>query len=245
MKQTCNVCKSIIEIDEAKYKPGEVVETQCPCCETIIPFSIPKKGENTVMMENKPKTIILKDINSDKQNQKKIATLEAQMAELKKMHANVISSESSSHKGFFTTILALLIIAAAAGGYYYYTTTYLPEKIDNEAERYYTFADDVVLRSSMTSGASYNKIATLPYGTELITYEHGEEWSKVKVNVLNPQGEKMEGYVRSPYILNKPDFFLLNSIFGDTDSKQTVLTSKCRNALLGYFKAHGYIGIVV
>lgn len=139
-------------------------------------------------------------------------------------------------------IAALLLLAGGVGGWFYYKNIYLPKKIDAEAPRYYTFAHILNLRSSMSSGADYNKIAELPYGTELITYENGPEWSRVKVSKPGYDGEQQEGYVSSDFILNKADFFLLNSIFGDTDSKDVISSGKCRVALLNYFKEKGYIG---
>jgi hypothetical protein len=139
-------------------------------------------------------------------------------------------------------IVALLLIGGGVGGWFYYNNIYLPKKIDAEAPRYYSFAHILNLRSSMSSGADFNKIAELPYGTELITYNYGPEWSRVKVSTPNYNGEQMEGYVSSGFILNKHDFFLLNSIFGDTDSKVVISTCKCRVALLNYFKENDYIG---
>ena len=35
---------------------------------------------------------------------------------------------------------------------------------------------------------------------------------------------------------------MFNSIWGDVDSKEVIATSKCRIALLNYFKERGYIG---
>lgn len=149
---------------------------------------------------------------------------------------------SSGGKKLVGIIIILLVLAGTVGGYFYYQNIYIPEKIDREAPRYYTLADAVVLRSSPSAGADFNKIGSLPYGTELITYEHDKDWSRVKVNTPSASGEKLQGYVASPFILNKTDFFLLNSIFGDTDSQETVYTSKCRLALLNYFKEKQYIG---
>lgn len=106
---------------------------------------------------------------------------------------------------------------------------------DKNADRYYTFANDAVIRTSKMTGITENIIEILPYGTELITYDHGSEWSQIKTN-------GKEGYTASKYILSKQDFFLLNSIFGDLDSKTIIATSKCRIALLNYFKEHNYIG---
>jgi hypothetical protein len=137
-------------------------------------------------------------------------------------------------------IILLALIICGAGGYFYYDNVYLPEKSDREAPRYYTMANVIVLRSSRSSGADFNKVASLPYGTELITYEYDSEWAKVKVN--SQTGDKQEGYVASPFIINKTDFFLLNSIFGNQNSKETIVTTKCRMALLNYFKERQYIG---
>lgn len=137
-------------------------------------------------------------------------------------------------------IILLAVIICGVGGYFYYENVYLPEKIDREAPRYYTMANVIVLRSSRSSGADFNKVASLPYGTELITYEYDSEWAKVKVN--SQTGDKQEGYVASPFIINKTDFFLLNSIFGNQNSKETIVTTKCRMALLNYFKERQYIG---
>lgn len=152
-----------------------------------------------------------------------------------------VSQKSKQNNGLLIgVIVLLLLIICGVGGYLYYDNIYLPEKIDREAPRYYSMANVIVLRSSRSAGADFNKVASLPYGTELITYEHDSEWSRVKVNSLS--GDKQEGYVASQYILKKSDFFLLNSIFGNQESKETIITTKCRIALLNYFKEKGYIG---
>lgn len=145
-----------------------------------------------------------------------------------------------SNSTLIAIIVLLALIICGVGGYLYYDNVYLPDKIDREAPRYYSMANIIVLRSSRSAGADFNKVASLPYGTELITYEKDSEWARVKVNSQN--GEKQEGFVASPYILNKTDFFLMNSIFGNQDSKETIITTKCRIALLNYFKENHYIG---
>ena len=139
-------------------------------------------------------------------------------------------------------IVALIVLLCGVGGYLYYDNVYLPEKIDSESPRTYTMANMVVLRSSRSSGADFNKIASVPFGTELITYDQDSEWARVKVASPNAEGKKLEGFVASAYILGKQDFFLLNSIFGNQDSRETISTTKCRMALLNYFKNRGYIG---
>ena len=155
--------------------------------------------------------------------------------------SNVAYQEAKKSNSTLIGIIVLLaVIICGVGGYFYYDNVYLPEKIDREAPRYYSMANVIVLRSSRSAGADFNKVASLPYGTELITYEYDSEWAKVKVN--SQAGEKQEGYVASPYILNKTDFFIMNSIFGNQDSKETIITTKCRIALLNYFKEKQYIG---
>lgn len=145
-------------------------------------------------------------------------------------------------------IAALLLAASGVGGWFYYKNIYLPRKIDAEAPRYYTFVRILYLRSSQVAGVDHNKLADLPYGTELITYDHGLDWSHVKVKLDNNSysngHDKNEiiGYVSSAFILDKHDFALLNSIFGDTESKSVISSAKCRIALLNYFKDNGYIG---
>lgn len=227
MKQTCPECKSIIEIDESKYPEGEKVTKVCPLCETEVIFSIPVTEKEEVkpvepkIVERVVEKIIIQETASAQPTQ---------------------SSPSVSTGTLVGIIVGLLILVGSVGGYLYYNNTYLPEKIDREAPRYYTFANSVVLRSSKSSGANFNKVASLPYGTELITYQYDSDWSQVKVNSVSADGKKPQGYVASPFIMNKKDFYLLNSIWGDVDSKEVIATSRCRIALLNYFKERGYVG---
>lgn len=153
-----------------------------------------------------------------------------------------VDDEPKSKTTLIAIIAALAVVLLGFGAYFYYENVYLPEKIDSEAPRTYTLANMVVLRSSRSSGADFNKIASVPFGTELITYEQDSEWARIKVATPNAEGKKLEGYVASAYIIGKQDFFLLNSIFGNQESRETIGTTKCRMALLNYFKARGYIG---
>lgn len=136
-------------------------------------------------------------------------------------------------------IIVLAVIALAVLGSIYYYKVYLPAKIDREAERYYSIVN-VNFRSSKDAGGEYNKIGSIPYGAELITYEHDSDWSYVKYK--EEGGDSKKGYVSTDYLLNKVDFIRLNSIFGDIESKGCIPTAKCRRAILNYFKEKGYIG---
>lgn len=146
----------------------------------------------------------------------------------------------STNKTILRVILLLLLLFLGVAGFCYYKFIYLPEKIDREAMRYYPIVN-VFLRSSQMAQVDFNKLGSVPYGSELITYEFGPEWSRVKVNASDKE-KRLEGYVSSLYLVCKSDFYLLHSIFGDEESKTDVATSKCRTALLNYFKEHRYIG---
>lgn len=150
--------------------------------------------------------------------------------------------KKKSNAALISIIAASVVLLLGVGGYFYYDKVYLPKKIDAEAPRYYTYAPSVVMRSSPTAGVDYNKLGSLSYGTELITYSAGSEWCNVKVSAASNPLNGQVGYVASPYVLEKSDFFRLNSIFGDTDSKAIIKTTKCRKAILDYFKEKGFVG---
>ena len=143
-------------------------------------------------------------------------------------------------KTLVRVIILLFLLFLGVAGFCFYKYYYLPMKIDREAPRYYPIVN-VNLRNSPVSGIEFNKLGSAPYGTELITYELNPEWSHVKVNAADKE-KRIEGYVSSQYLIDKADFYRLNSIFGDDESRKDIATAKCRTALLNYFKEHGYIG---
>lgn len=153
-----------------------------------------------------------------------------------------ITKKKSGRGWLVATLVAVLLICVAAGvgGYFYYENVYLPEKIDREAPRTYPIVN-LQLRSSKMAGGDFNKITTVPYGGELITYQQEGEWAKVKY--VQPDGKtSYEGYVASSYLLNKHDFYIINSLLGDNDVREVLSTAKVRKALLDYFKNKGYVG---
>lgn len=226
------------------------VKTKCPFCGSLA-------SPDDIFCQNCGKRLVEKEknVNSTKpyfkieslSNEVVHKPLEQQSNSETPINSNMYDEnqaeyhQKSNNNIVLVGVIALLVIlASAVGGYFYYKNIFLPQKIDREAPRYYSMANVIVLRSSRSAGADFNKVASLPYGTELITYEIDSEWARVKVNTQKE--EKQEGYVASQYILNKSDFFLMNSIFGNQDSKETILTTKCRIALLNYFKENQYIG---
>lgn len=199
---------------------------ECGCQMSVMSEACPVCG--TVVCEEKPidtQKQVLVDESNVQEKDKKIAINESFADNVKR---------SINYTWVMTGIL-LIVLSLSVGGYFYYKNVYLPKKIDKEAPRFYTFSHLTNMRSSQMAGVDYNKIASLPYGSELITYSHGSEWSSVK------NGDK-KGFISSNLLLNREDFYLLNSIWGDNDSRECVFTSKCRMALLDYFKNKDYIG---
>lgn len=99
MKQTCPECKSIIEIDESKYKPGEIVKKNCPLCDTEVSFSIPlsdmKDKEKIQELES-----VIQDLLKDKNERlKKEKAIKERLARLeKKENINPVTSILPSSK---------------------------------------------------------------------------------------------------------------------------------------------------
>lgn len=123
----------------------------------------------------------------------------------------------------------LFLIGALWAGYQFWYKDY---KRDKDAPRSYVYATNLFLRSSAIADVEYNRITTIPYGSELITYSNENGWAYVKAN-----GEK--GYVASDFLLNAQEFHLLNGIWGNEDAKEAVPTAKCRLAILNYLKDNG------
>lgn len=139
----------------------------------------------------------------------------------------------TSGKGNTKMIVAVAVaVLVLAGGLLGYFLWYVPYAKDRDALRTYVLANNVFLRSSQMAGVEYNILDKLPYGSELITYEKSAEWASVKV-------KGMVGYVASLYLLVQADFVLLNGVWGDVDSKECIESSKCRLAILDFYKKNG------
>jgi len=139
------------------------------------------------------------------------------------------SSPSSFPKKQVIVAVSLLLIAASVLFYLFWLKPYLEDK---NAKRYYTYVNDLIMRSSQMAGVDFNFVQKLNYGTELLVYTENpanSEWAYVKAN-------DKKGYVSTQFILSKRDFYELNGIFGDVESKEAIATAKCRKALLLYFQ---------
>lgn len=128
-------------------------------------------------------------------------------------------------------IAAVLLIA----GTVLYISVYKPYAKDRDALRTYVGATNVFLRSSQIAGVENNILGKINYGSEVITYEKGAEWSHVKVN-------DVEGYMASSYLLDQTDFELLNSVWGNEEAKENIATFRCRMAILDFYKQNEMSG---
>jgi len=191
-------------------------ENTCPECGSEIQHVDIIEEDDSIHFEQTPSSVEFKSIQEVKQ--------EEIHEENKKPFPWLI---------FFSGLLLVLSI----GGYLVYSQFYKPYAIDRDAPRYYTYANSTFLRSSQVVGVEHNIIGRVPYGAELIVYENEGQWAKVKWN-------KEVGYIASEYILDKQDFFRMNSIWADNNCKEVIGQAKCRLALLNYFKANGLFGSI-
>lgn len=269
MKVKCKVCRRDVEINELDYQPGDKVTVECERCGNEVEVTIPQRDEQP--KETQPKIIkeavseqpskgTTTESASEVSEEDNYVTVSQGRQEPEISLRQEAKEEPSSYaippvvnaksvgvqvepdkkgKGWLV-IMVMLLLAVGAGGWWYYDNIYLPEKIDREAARTYPIVN-INLRSSKMAGSDYNKLTSVPYGGELITYNQDEEWADVKY--VKPDGsESTKGYAASPYLVDKKDFFMLNSIFGDNESREILATAKVRRALLEYYKQNGYVG---
>lgn len=207
----------------------------CPHCKADLISSDPKDKEESV-------SAIPQEVTEDEAHDedKEIIVSTESDADDK---SRTTDKPKSRKSWLWVTLSAiiLILIGGCIGGYFYYENVYLPEKIDREAPRTYPIVN-VQLRSSKMADGEFNKVATLPFGAELITYEQDSLWAKVKYVSPNPNEKPLEGYVASPYLISKADFYLVNSIFGDNEAREVLATAKVRKALLDFYKSKGIIG---
>jgi hypothetical protein len=203
--------------------------------------------QETIALLKKALSDAQKNKDSSVENVQRIDNLQKQLALMqeknKTLQNTVRTPPKPESKPFPVAVLlvglALLLLVGGLVGYFIF---YEPYVTDRDAPRYYVYtATNTFLRSTQVAGVDYNVIGRVPYGSELIVYENGTEWSNIKWK----NGETaLKGYMASPYILPQKDFFLLNSIWGDTDSKEVINTSKCRLALLNFYKENNYYGVI-
>lgn len=125
-----------------------------------------------------------------------------------------------------------IVIIGLILGYFFWGKDYLRDK---NAPHMYSFARSLALRSSPAGGGDYNMIGNIPYGSEVLVYDNGTEWTSCKVN-------GQEGYASPKYLLNKMDFQELNAILADEDTRTAVTQTRFKKALISYFRNNNIIG---
>lgn len=146
----------------------------------------------------------------------------------KKENAN--RRAKNNKRNIVITLISVVLIIIL--GYHFWYKDY---RIDKATPRTFVYATNLFLRSSKVADVDDNRLGTIPYGSELITYSNENGWAYVKVD-----GQK--GYVSSDYLLDTADFLLLNSVWGNEEAKEVVSTAKYRLALLDYYKRAGLQG---
>ena len=146
---------------------------------------------------------------------------------------NPSQSRPARKKRTYSWLFFLILLASIIGAVYHFW--YKDYRIDQTTPRTFVYATNLFLRSSKVADVDDNRLGTIPYGSELITYSNENGWAYVKTN-----GQK--GYVSSDYLLESVDFFLLNSVWGNEEAKELVPTAKYRLALLDYYKRAGLKG---
>jgi hypothetical protein len=132
-------------------------------------------------------------------------------------------------------IIASLVLFLLAAGVVFYFGWYKGYLEDQKATRMYSYANSLTLRSSPAAGGNHNEIGNVTYGTEVLVYSSTADWAKCKA-----KGKK--GYVAPQFLLPKKDFEELNGILADTDTRDAISTTKCRKALLNYFRSKDIMG---
>ena len=137
---------------------------------------------------------------------------------------------SAPQKNNFIILLSVLAgVVLAVGGALTYYLWYVPYAKDRDATRMYVIANDIVLHSSDDSGMASSTTKVIPYGTQTLTYDIIGDWAQVKV-------DGQEGTVAATYLLSTEDFDLLNGAWGNSNVKDCLESTKCRLAILDFYK---------
>lgn len=142
-----------------------------------------------------------------------------------------------------TALVLILVVGTGAFVWFYLGDIYNQEDPDANVPRMFSIVN-VKMRSSKMAGSDYNMVTSIPAGSEVIVYEDDGEWATAK---FVPPGQKdisYEGYVSLNYLLDRRDFYLLESIFGDNGVRDELATAKVRKGLIEYYDSKGITGVL-
>jgi hypothetical protein len=147
--------------------------------------------------------------------------------QFEKLESNNIIDSSTPNKRINITktiLLSLFAIVFLISVYLFWGKDYIR---DLNAKRMYSIASSLKLRSDAYDGSDYNVIGNILFGSELLVYEDensfGADWVNCKYDNKN-------GYASSKYILDKPNFFLLESIYANSETKELVGQTRYKKA---------------
>lgn len=166
------------------------------------------------------------------------------------VQVSVVSSQNDSNENRGKIILGAvaLLLFVVVIGVIVFTNVILPNRRDAVAPRYYTIANQLNIRSSIEFAGDYNKLESVAYGSQILVYDSiPGKWLYGKFAPRDNKGNVVkdrcvEGYMYYGYVLPEADFFLLNSIFGDAESRKMLSETRYKHALLDYYKSRGIIG---
>lgn len=229
--------KSWLDKHYGKEKIEKNIEkTETPtetCCEEHSPKEETEKVENKQeepSEEVNMTTACTADVSVE-ENVTQTVTV-AQTEESSILQSQCIPPANKKKVGLTAGVIAAVLLAVGAVLYF---TVYMPYAKDRDALRTYIGATSVFLRSSQIAGVDNNILGRATYGAEVITYDKGPEWSYVKV-------DGVKGYIASFYLLEKSDFELLNSVWGNEDAKEIINLFRCRLAILDFYQQHQMSG---
>lgn len=144
------------------------------------------------------------------------------------------SREKRKLSMIYTLIGSLLILSIA--GIFAYNKYYIPFKRDKEAARKYIIANSYKLRTSRyLNDNDLNIVKSFKYGQEVLVYNEDSEWAEVKIIENNTDNEYV-GFFGFPkrYLCNKKDFYEIDGIYGNMESRKLITGSYSKTAIINY-----------